>query len=171
MSAERTDVLIVGAGLAGARTAESLRAAASTAGSVAGAEPHAPYERPALSKEFLLGERPAADLQAAAGRVLGRRGNRAPDRQPPSRASTSADREAVVGDQVVRWRQLVLATGAARSPPGRVRGSRQRAPPAHPRRCRPPGRRARARGATRDRRRRLRRPRGGLRSAATRRGR
>jgi NADPH-dependent 2,4-dienoyl-CoA reductase/sulfur reductase-like enzyme len=63
MSATRTDVLIVGAGLAGARTAESLRAAGFDGRvTIAGAEPYAPYERPALSKEYLLGERPAASL-------------------------------------------------------------------------------------------------------------
>jgi NADPH-dependent 2,4-dienoyl-CoA reductase/sulfur reductase-like enzyme len=48
-------IVIVGAGQAGARAAEALRAAGH-AGSIAllGDEPHAPYERPQLSKETLL---------------------------------------------------------------------------------------------------------------------
>jgi 3-phenylpropionate/trans-cinnamate dioxygenase ferredoxin reductase subunit len=56
-------VLVVGAGLAGARCAETLRALGFD-GRVAlvGDEPVPPYARPALSKEFLLGNRCAADL-------------------------------------------------------------------------------------------------------------
>lgn len=62
MNAPRS-VLIIGAGLAGARCAETLR----TEGydgrvTLVGEEPIGPYERPALSKEFLAGERPANAL-------------------------------------------------------------------------------------------------------------
>lgn len=48
-------IVIVGAGQAGARAAESLRSSGFT-GSIAliGEEPHLPYERPQLSKEILL---------------------------------------------------------------------------------------------------------------------
>ena len=47
-------VLVVGAGLAGSRCAEALRAGGyGLPITVAGAEPVAPYERPALSKELL----------------------------------------------------------------------------------------------------------------------
>jgi 3-phenylpropionate/trans-cinnamate dioxygenase ferredoxin reductase subunit len=56
-------VLIVGGGLAAARCAEVLRAHGFDGPlAVAGAEHHAPYERPALSKEFLSGGRDAASL-------------------------------------------------------------------------------------------------------------
>ncbi len=56
-------VLIVGAGLAGARCAETLRAEGYDGPiRLVGAEPTAPYERPALSKEFLAGERTAGEL-------------------------------------------------------------------------------------------------------------
>src|SRR5690349_2824240 len=60
---EPRSVLIVGAGLAGARCAETLRAEG-YAGPITlvGEEPIGPYERPALSKEFLAGERRPADL-------------------------------------------------------------------------------------------------------------
>lgn len=59
MALER--IVIVGAGQAGARAAEALRAAG-YAGELDlfGGEPHEPYERPALSKAVLLGDEPAA---------------------------------------------------------------------------------------------------------------
>jgi 3-phenylpropionate/trans-cinnamate dioxygenase ferredoxin reductase subunit len=58
-----TSVLIVGGGLAGARCAETLRAGGFDGTLVlAGGESHAPYERPALSKELLSGTRDAASL-------------------------------------------------------------------------------------------------------------
>ena len=56
-------ILIVGAGLAGARCAETLRAEGFEGELVlVGEEPFPPYERPALSKEFLAGERSVEDL-------------------------------------------------------------------------------------------------------------
>jgi 3-phenylpropionate/trans-cinnamate dioxygenase ferredoxin reductase subunit len=55
-------VVIVGGGLAAAKTAEALRAEG-YAGSIVlfGAENHVPYDRPPLSKEFLKGEQSAED--------------------------------------------------------------------------------------------------------------
>jgi NADPH-dependent 2,4-dienoyl-CoA reductase/sulfur reductase-like enzyme len=60
---EPRSVLIIGAGVAGARCAETLR----TEGydgrvTLVGEEPIGPYERPALSKEFLAGERSTSQL-------------------------------------------------------------------------------------------------------------
>ncbi|MGZ4127623.1 MAG: NAD(P)/FAD-dependent oxidoreductase [Actinomycetota bacterium] len=54
-----TSIAIVGANLAGGRAAETLRAEGFD-GRIAliGEEPHRPYERPPLSKEFLRGEQP-----------------------------------------------------------------------------------------------------------------
>jgi 3-phenylpropionate/trans-cinnamate dioxygenase ferredoxin reductase component len=50
-------IVIVGAGLAGASAAEELRSQGHSGDIVLiGAEPHAPYERPPLSKALLLGE-------------------------------------------------------------------------------------------------------------------
>jgi 3-phenylpropionate/trans-cinnamate dioxygenase ferredoxin reductase subunit len=50
--------VIVGAGLAGAKAAEALRTQGFRGRIVLiGDEPHLPYERPPLSKGYLLGER------------------------------------------------------------------------------------------------------------------
>lgn len=61
-------VVIVGASLAGLRAAETLRAEG-YAGSitVVGDEPHAPYDRPPLSKQLLSGEWDAARIALPAG--------------------------------------------------------------------------------------------------------
>jgi 3-phenylpropionate/trans-cinnamate dioxygenase ferredoxin reductase component len=51
------DVVVVGAGLAGARTCQELRARGYAGRLImVGAEPHRPYDRPPLSKQFLRGE-------------------------------------------------------------------------------------------------------------------
>jgi len=56
-------VVVVGAGLAGARAAETLRSEGYDGRlTLVGEEPVAPYERPALSKEFLLGTRDESSL-------------------------------------------------------------------------------------------------------------
>jgi 3-phenylpropionate/trans-cinnamate dioxygenase ferredoxin reductase subunit len=58
-----THILIAGAGHAGGRVAQQLRAQGHTGPiTLVGEEAHAPYERPALSKELLLGTRSAAEL-------------------------------------------------------------------------------------------------------------
>jgi 3-phenylpropionate/trans-cinnamate dioxygenase ferredoxin reductase subunit len=59
----RQAVVVVGAGLAGARAAETLRNEGFDGRiTLVGEEPVAPYERPALSKEFLLGTRDESSL-------------------------------------------------------------------------------------------------------------
>ncbi len=56
-------IVIVGAGLSGARCAETLRSEGYEGVVVlVGDEPHAPYERPALSKGFLTGKRDLAEM-------------------------------------------------------------------------------------------------------------
>ncbi|UGQ12968.1 FAD-dependent oxidoreductase [Yinghuangia sp. ASG 101] len=60
---EKPVFAIVGASLAGGRAAEALRAGGFDGRVVlVGAEEHAPYERPPLSKRFLTGQATAADL-------------------------------------------------------------------------------------------------------------
>ena len=57
------EIVVVGASLAGAATARALRDAGYAGGlTVVGDEPHAPYDRPPLSKSFLLGDIHEADL-------------------------------------------------------------------------------------------------------------
>lgn len=106
------DVLIAGAGLAGSRCAETLRAGGYGGRVVVvGDEPHAPYERPALSKEMLTGARAHGelalrdtgfwrerDIELRLGETLG--------------GLDIGRRSALLGDEPVRWRHLVLATGA-----------------------------------------------------------
>lgn len=119
MSIASVDVLIAGAGLAGARCAETLRALGFDGSIlVAGDEAHAPYERPALSKELLAGTRTAASLAQrpegfwAEGEIALERGAAVTDIDLDARRAT-------VGSRVVRWGRLVVATGSrARRLPG-----------------------------------------------------
>ena len=119
MSVDAVDVLIVGAGLAGARCAESLRALGfDGAILVAGEEPHLPYERPALSKEVLAGSRtPESLVQRPEGFWVDEAIEFACG-APVTDLDLHA-RVAIVGSRPLRWRHLVLATGArARRLPG-----------------------------------------------------
>lgn len=62
MAEAPSSVVIVGAGLAGAKTAEALRAAGYPGPvTLVGDEPELPYERPPLSKGYLLGSTPFDD--------------------------------------------------------------------------------------------------------------
>jgi NADPH-dependent 2,4-dienoyl-CoA reductase/sulfur reductase-like enzyme len=108
---EHADVLIVGAGLAGARCAESLRAGGAGGRIVLiGGEPHAPYERPALSKELLTGARDARDLALRPDTFWAAHDV---DLRLDTRVE-SLDlyrRRAVAGGTQIGFRRLVLATG------------------------------------------------------------
>jgi NADPH-dependent 2,4-dienoyl-CoA reductase/sulfur reductase-like enzyme len=103
-------VLIVGAGLAGSRCAEVLRAEGFGGEIVlAGAEDHPPYERPALSKELLAGRHDQVYLrpdgfwrEKGIDLRVGTRIHRIDFRRRIAR--TDADS--------IRWDALVLATGA-----------------------------------------------------------
>jgi 3-phenylpropionate/trans-cinnamate dioxygenase ferredoxin reductase component len=106
-------VLIVGAGLAGARAAETLRAEGYDGRVVlVGEEPVAPYERPALSKEFLAWRKTADELllrpheywdERAIELVLGRR-----------IVAVDASRRTALAaaGELLSWDALILATGA-----------------------------------------------------------
>ena len=100
-------VLIVGAGLAGSRCAETLRAEGYDGRViVVGEEPHAPYERPALSKELLAGTRASAELRApgfwAERGIELRLGERV----------EAVDVQRRTAGPGLAWDALVLATGA-----------------------------------------------------------
>ena len=96
------------------RGAETLRAEGFSGRVVlVGDEPVPPYERPALSKEFLAGTRNATSSSAPI--VLGRARDRAPSRHPRvDSASASARPRPAPG--AIRWDALVLATGARARP-------------------------------------------------------
>jgi 3-phenylpropionate/trans-cinnamate dioxygenase ferredoxin reductase component len=106
-------VLVVGAGLAGARCAETLRAEGYDGDlAVVGDELLPPYERPALSKEYLAGTKSEHELLLRApsawleqGIEL-RLGERVVHVDPRRRSATTARGEEL------GWDVLVLATGA-----------------------------------------------------------
>ena len=80
--------VIVGAGMAGAKTAESLRDEGFEGPIVlVGDEPEAPYERPPLSKDYLRGELPREDTRVHPEGYYGDHDDRAPH-GPGGRAST-----------------------------------------------------------------------------------
>ncbi len=105
-------VLVVGAGLAGARCAETLRASGYDGPvTVVGAERSDPYERPALSKEILSGKRTPADallrppawwLEQSIELLTG----------ATVEAVDATRRVALVAGRELGWDHLVLATGA-----------------------------------------------------------
>jgi 3-phenylpropionate/trans-cinnamate dioxygenase ferredoxin reductase subunit len=106
-------VVVIGAGLAGSRCAETLRAEGFEGRIVVfGDETHAPYERPALSKELLAGARESVELRPETfWRECGielRLGQRV--------ESVDLLGRTVAG---IPWEALVIATGArARRLPG-----------------------------------------------------
>jgi NADPH-dependent 2,4-dienoyl-CoA reductase/sulfur reductase-like enzyme len=108
-----SSVLIVGAGLAGARGAETLRAEGYGGKLVlVGDELLPPYERPALSKEYLAGTKSEQQLLLRAPSSWAEREIELRLRQrvvhvdPLRRSATTA------GGEELGWDVLVLATGA-----------------------------------------------------------
>jgi NADPH-dependent 2,4-dienoyl-CoA reductase/sulfur reductase-like enzyme len=106
-------VAIAGMSLAGLRAAETLRREGFDGRIVAiGEEPHLPYDRPPLSKEFLAGESQPGDL------ILRRQGidDLDLDYRPGSRAVAldAAARELRLHDgALIRFDGLVVATGSS----------------------------------------------------------
>ncbi len=116
----RYDKLIVGGGLAGGMIAQEYREAGGD-GSIAiiGQEPHTPYHRPPLTKEFLRGEKPADEVAMHSAAEW-------EDLRVDLRLSTKVARIDPAGHAVeledgerIEYGQLALATGATpRSLPG-----------------------------------------------------
>ncbi|MFI5274029.1 MAG: FAD-dependent oxidoreductase, partial [Ktedonobacterales bacterium] len=111
--AANAGIVIVGAGIAGASAADTLRREG-YAGRITliGDEPLPPYERPPLSKEYLLGKEPesklfprSADAYAAAGIEL-RLGVRATE------LDAAAHLVALSNEQTVAYDQLLIASGS-----------------------------------------------------------
>jgi len=113
MASERTFV-IVGASLAGAKAAETLRAEGFDGRVVLiGEEAERPYERPPLSKEYLRGEKPAAKLYIhdegfyTDNNIELLTGTRA------GSIDTSAREVILPGGDHIPYSRLLLSTGAA----------------------------------------------------------
>ncbi|WP_435201192.1 NAD(P)/FAD-dependent oxidoreductase [Janibacter sp. GS2] len=105
-------IAIIGAGLAGASAAEELRNAGYDGDiTLVGAEPHAPYERPPLSKDILLRTGTAEDALVheaewyAQQRIELLTGTRVSDLDPAARTFA-------VDGRRISYDQLLLATGA-----------------------------------------------------------
>lgn len=106
------EVCIVGASLAGLRTAQALRKHGYANGiTMIGAEPHVPYDRPPLSKQLLLGTWEAAQTELASEDDL-----KLLDvdlRLGTTATGLDLDRRIVhVGHDAVPFDGLVIATGA-----------------------------------------------------------
>ncbi len=103
-------VVVVGASLAGWRAAEALRDMGHRGRIVVlGAETHAPYDRPPLSKRFLTGKIAADDTRLAPGEGKDlelRLGTTA------TGLDLDARRVAIAGGETVAFDALVIATGA-----------------------------------------------------------
>jgi NADPH-dependent 2,4-dienoyl-CoA reductase/sulfur reductase-like enzyme len=107
------NVLIVGAGLAGARTAETLRALGFEGrATLVGDEPVAPYERPALSKEFLAGARGPEQLALRPHAYWAEREIELRLGLRISSVDYARHLAATNGGATFPWDTLVLATGA-----------------------------------------------------------
>jgi 3-phenylpropionate/trans-cinnamate dioxygenase ferredoxin reductase component len=110
---DRAGIVIAGGGLACQRACETLRRSGYDAPiRVIGAEPHPPYDRPPLSKEYLAGERDESTLRFrppdwyADNHIKLLLGQRATRLDPAAReVTTSADTQ-------VAYKQLPIATGS-----------------------------------------------------------
>ncbi len=113
MVSEKQSVIVIGAGQAGLECAVSLRKEGyEGAITMIGEESHPPYQRPPLSKAYLLGETDAARLELRGGDFYG--ANQIT--LVTGRTIKGIDREAktVTDDQqtVYNYSDLVIATGA-----------------------------------------------------------
>jgi 3-phenylpropionate/trans-cinnamate dioxygenase ferredoxin reductase component len=106
------NVVVVGAGLAGASAVEELRERGYRGDiTLVGAEPHLPYERPPLSKGLLLGSQDVASVFVHDQQWYD-------ERQVDLRLGTAASgldleqHRVLVGDDRIPFDRLLLATGA-----------------------------------------------------------
>ncbi len=105
--------LIIGGGLAATRCAETLRAGGFAGRlALAGAEAHAPYERPALSKDYLSGARDAGSLALRDDRAWSPAGIELHLGSPIVRIDLAARRAFSRSGAIHRYDDLVIATGA-----------------------------------------------------------
>ncbi len=106
-------VLIIGAGQAGVALAAALRAGGHDGPvTLIGAEPVAPYQRPPLTKAYLLGEMPLDRLLLRGADWYGHNGIDLVTGAPVT-AIDRAARTVTAGGETFAWDALALTTGAA----------------------------------------------------------
>jgi 3-phenylpropionate/trans-cinnamate dioxygenase ferredoxin reductase subunit len=112
-------IAIVGAGLAGARAAFALRDEGFDGDVVlVGAERHAPYERPPLSKDYLRGESAADAARYEPEAAYAERGIELVAGVEAIALDTAAHRLELAGGRTIAYERLLLTTGAVpRRPP------------------------------------------------------
>ncbi len=107
------NIVIAGAGLAGAKAAETLREEGFDGRIVLlGAEPERPYERPALSKDHLREESDRDRLYVHDARFYDEHGIELRTSSPVQSVHTGASVVVIAGGEHVRYDRLLLATGA-----------------------------------------------------------
>ena len=105
-------IVIVGAGQAGSQLAATLREAGHEGEILLlGAEPDAPYQRPPLSKAYLLGELDRERLHLRHPRWYAEHGVELHTGTPVEAIST-AERTVTAGGEAISWDALALCTGA-----------------------------------------------------------
>jgi 3-phenylpropionate/trans-cinnamate dioxygenase ferredoxin reductase subunit len=105
--------VIVGAGMAGAKTAEALRTEGWDGAIVLlGDDPEQPYERPPLSKDYLRGESSRADAYVHPEGFYEEHGIELRTSTPVERIDTDASEVALAGGERIPYGRLMLATGA-----------------------------------------------------------
>jgi 3-phenylpropionate/trans-cinnamate dioxygenase ferredoxin reductase subunit len=105
-------IAIIGAGQAGAALAAKLRAAGHTGPvTLIGDEPAAPYQRPPLSKAYLLGEMPLDRLLLRAPDFWAAQGIRLVTGAPVTAVDAQA-RTLTMGSEVLHWDHLAFTTGS-----------------------------------------------------------
>lgn len=106
--------VIVGAGLAGAKAAETLRIEGFDGRVVlVGDEPERPYERPPLSKDYLRGEAPRDKVYVHDEAFYTEHDIELLTATAVALIDTAASEVVLAGDQRLRFDRLLLTTGAA----------------------------------------------------------
>lgn len=101
-------IVLVGAGLAAQRCAETLRASGHDGPiTMIGAEPYAPYDRPPLSKALLAGARPDVGLRPVAWHA-----DHEVELRTGTRATKLDDRLHLDTGEALPYDRLLIATGA-----------------------------------------------------------
>ena len=119
MSDEIRDIVIVGGGLAGAKAAEAVRGRGFDGRvTIVAEEAQRPYERPPLSKGFLLGDKTAEDTAVHSEDFYAEHAIELSLEDPVAAIDRDAAEAVTAGGHRLRYDRLLLATGAA---PRRIR--------------------------------------------------